>query len=274
MKIKDRVAVVTGGGSGIGAAVARKFHEEGAAHVVVADLDGERAKAVASEFGGTGVTIDVSDESAIQELVQSTEAAHGKIDVFFSNAGYVTVGGLEIDNEEMTRMFDVHVMAHIYAARAVLPAMIERGEGYLVSTASAAGLLSQIGSLAYSVTKHAAVSLAEWLAITHGPQGIRVSVLCPQAVKTRIGENSPSREAMKAAAGVAAGDGVLSSEETAETVVAAMDAERFWILPHKEVSEYVMRKATDVDRWLGGMQRFQERLYEGRDLPGTWLVDS
>jgi len=169
-------------------------------------------------------------------------------------------------------MWDVHVMAHVFAARAVLPAMIRRGEGYLLSTASAAGLLSQIGSVAYAVTKHAAVALAEWIAITHGPQGIRVSVLCPQAVATNIRANSPARDRMGSTPGVASGDGVLTGEQVADSVMEAIEHERFWVLPHPQVREYVRRKATDVDRWLVGMQRFQQRLYDGQTSPGDWIL--
>ena len=163
------------------------------------------------------------------------------------------------------------MLSHLYAARAVLPGMIERGEGYLLSTASAAGLLTQIGSLHYSITKHAAIALAEWLAITHGHQGIRVSVLCPQAVQTSIRANSPHRERMTGGPGVASGDGVLAASDVAGIVVDAVRAERFLVLPHPEVAEYVRRKAGDVDRWLHGMQRFQQRLYEGREPPSDWF---
>ena len=171
-------------------------------------------------------------------------------------------------------MWEVHVLAHLYAARAVLPGMIERGEGYLLSTASAAGLLAQIGSLAYSVTKHAAVALAEWIAITHGHQGIRVSVLCPQAVETNIAANSPSRGELEGGPGVAARDGVLQPADVADVVMEALREERFWVLPHPEVAEYTRRKASDVDRWLAGMQRFQGRLFAGRTHPGEWLTRS
>jgi NAD(P)-dependent dehydrogenase (short-subunit alcohol dehydrogenase family) len=272
MQVQDKVVVITGAASGIGRGLAERFHREGAAHVVVVDRDGEGAAEVAAGIGGTGVGVDVSDEAAIRELVHRTEEEHGPIELFVSNAGYVTVGGLEVSNEEIQKMWEVHVMAHVYAARAVVPGMIERGSGYLLNTASAAGLLSQIGSLAYTMTKHAAVALAEWLAITHGEQGLRVSVLCPQAVATNIGANSPSRGRTGTSPGVASGDGVLSSEQVADCVIDALDEERFWVLPHPEVQEYVRRKATDVDRWLRGMQRFQGQLYEGREMPGEWLV--
>ncbi len=274
MELRDRIVVVTGGASGIGKGLAERFHREGASHVVVADRDEGGAKAVAAAVGGTGFGIDVSDEVALRELVAATEREHGRIDLFVSNAGFVTIGGLEAPNEDMQRMWEVHVLAHLYAARAVLPGMIERGEGYLLNTASAAGRLAQIGSLAYSVTKHAAVALAEWIAITHGHQGIGVSVLCPQAVETNIGANSPSRGALEGLPGVAARDGVLQPADVADVVMEALREERFWVLPHPEVAEYARRKASDVDRWLSGMQRWQERLFTGSAHPGEWLTRS
>ena len=272
MELRDKIAVVTGGASGIGEGLAERFTREGAQHVVVADREEAGAKAVAARIGGTGVGLDVSDEAAIRELVETTEREHGPIDLFVSNAGYATIGGLESKNEEIQRMWEVHVMAHVYAARAVVPRMIEQGGGYLLNTASAAGLLSQIGSLAYAVTKHAAVSLAEWIAITHGRQGIKVSVLCPQAVATNIGENSPDKDRLTGGPGVASGDGVLQPSDVADVVMEAIAEERFWVLPHPEVAEYARRKAGDVDRWLEGMRRFQDRLFAGSESPASWLT--
>ena len=274
MDIANRIMVVTGGASGIGKALAEAFHREGARHVVVADRNEAGAKEVADAIGGTGIGLDVADEGAVRDLVEAVTSNIGPIDLFMSNAGYVTMGGLEVPNEEINDMWDVHVMSHVYAARAVLPSMIERGEGYIMSTASAAGLLTQLGSLAYSLTKHAAVALAEWIAITHGHQGIRVSVHCPQAVRTNIGANSPTAGRFGEAVGVASGDGVLTAEQAADVCIEAIREERFWVLPHPEVAEYVRRKATDVDRWLHGMRRFQGRLYEGKQLPGDWFVDA
>jgi short-subunit dehydrogenase len=175
-------------------------------------------------------------------------------------------------------MWEVHVLAHLYAARAVLPGMIERGEGVLLSTASAAGLLSQFGSLHYSVTKHAAVALAEWIAITHGHQGIQVSVLCPQAVATNIGQNSPDRDRISTIAdeeaGVASGDGVLQPSDAADAVMSALADGRFHILTHPEVGEYVRRKGGDVDRWIGGMQRWQGSLFEDDEHPALGLTEA
>jgi NAD(P)-dependent dehydrogenase (short-subunit alcohol dehydrogenase family) len=272
MELSGRVVVITGGGSGIGEALARAAAAEGARHVVVADLRAEQAQRVAAEVGGTGVGLDVRDEGAIGALVERVEAGHGPIDVFASNAGFVTVGGVEEPNEVVQAMWEVHVLAHLYAARAVLPSMIARGEGYLFNTASAAGLLTQIGSLAYSITKHAAVALAEWLAITHHHQGIRVSVLCPQAVATNIVANSPTGGGDAPELGVASADGVLSADEVARVCVEAIRDERFLVLPHPEVAEYVRRKADDVERWLAGMRRLQARLYRDAPLPGDAIA--
>lgn len=278
MELQDRVVVVTGAGSGIGEAIARAAHAAGARHVVVADLDGDQAARVAGDVGGTPVAIDVRDEAAIVAMVESTLDAHGPIDLFVSNAGYVTSAGLEEPNESIQKMWEVHCMAHIYAARAVLPSMIARGEGYLLNTASAAGLLSQIGSMTYSITKAAAVSLAEWLAISHHHQGIRVSVLCPQAVRTNIVRNSPDFEEAPASGGddweggVASGDGVLEPADVAALCLEAIRDERFLVLPHPEVATYVERKATDRDRWLAGMRRFQAALYPDGDLPGDAIA--
>lgn len=275
MELQDRVVVITGAGSGIGEALAKAAHAEGARHVVVADLDGAAAAVVARAVGGTAVEIDVRDEEAIIEMVEQTESAHGPIDLFVSNAGYVTVAGVEDTNDRIQHMWEVHVMAHVYAARAVLPSMIARGEGYLLNTASAAGLLSQIGSMSYSVTKAAAVSFAEWVSITHHHQGVRISVLCPQAVATNIIANSPddsTRSDDGLDGGVAAGDGVLSSEDVAAECLDAIRNERFLVLPHPEVATYAERKGADRERWLGGMRRFQGILAGDGPLPGDAMA--
>ena len=248
MRIEGRHVVVTGGASGIGRALARRFAAEGAAGVVVADLDGDGAKAVADEVGGLGVQLDVSEELQLQALVSDAESAYGPIDLFCSNAGIGINGGVEVGDEGWMKIWGINVMSHIYAARAVLPGMIERGEGYLLNTASAAGLLTQIGSAPYAVTKHAAVALAEWLAITHGEQGIKVSVLCPQAVRTAM-------TAGMEGGGVAGVDGMLEPEELADSVIEGLAEERFLILPHPVVETYIQRKAGDYDRWLRGMQK-------------------
>ena len=252
MKLQDKVAVVTGGANGIGRAMARRFAAEGARAVVVVDLDGEGAERVAQEFGGTSFGANVAVEADIARVVRETEAKLGQIDLFCSNAGILVMGGVEAPNEEWQRIWDVNLMAHVYAARHVLPGMIARGSGYLMNTASAAGLLSQVGSAPYAVTKHAVVSLAEWLSITHGSQGIKVSVLCPQAVNTAMIGGVEG-------GGVAGVNGVLEPEEVAEAVVQGLDSERFLILPHPQVGEYLKRKSADWDRWLGGMRRLQRR---------------
>ncbi|MEO0493026.1 MAG: SDR family oxidoreductase [Actinomycetota bacterium] len=273
MELSDKIVVITGGASGIGKALAERAHAEGATHVVVVDRDADGAHAVAASVGGTAAVVDVTDEAAIAALVESTERDIGPIDLFVSNAGYVTLGGLEAPVEDLDRMFGVHVLAHLYAARAVIPYMAERGRGYLLNTASAAGLLSQFGSLHYAVTKHAAVALAEWIAITHGHQGITVSVLCPQAVDTNIVENSPDADQMQSSiADVAGGDGHLTAEAAVDVVVDALREERFHVLPHPEVGEYYRRKGADVDRWIGGMQRWQQQMFTDDLQPATWLT--
>lgn len=256
MKLEGRHAVVTGGASGIGRALCRRFRAEGARGVVVADREANGARAVAEEIGGVAVEVDVSDEEGVRALVQRAEREYGPIDLFFSNAGIGTPGGVDVPNEAWQRIWDVNVMSHIYAARAVLPSMLERGEGYLASTASAAGLLTQIGSAPYAVTKHAAVALAEWLSVTYGERGIRVSVLCPQAVRTAMTAGSQG-------GGVAGVDGMLEPEDVAETVVQALAEERFLILPHETVLTYMRRKTDDYDRWLRGMRRLQARFVRG-----------
>jgi len=253
MQIGGKHVVVTGGAHGIGAALCRRFAREGARAVVVADRDEAGARAVARAIGGTALAVDVADASQVEALVARAREAHGEIDLFCSNAGISVAGGVELPVAEWQRIWEINVLAHVHAARAVLPAMIARGEGYLLQTASAAGLLTQIGSAPYSVTKHAAVALAEWLAITHGDQGIRVSVLCPQAVRTAM-------TAGLEGGGVAGVDGMLEPDAVAEAVVQGLAEERFWILPHPSVAEYVRRKADDVDRWLRGMRRLQARM--------------
>jgi len=274
MDLTDKVAIVTGGASGIGRALVERFHAAGARALVVADLDGEGATAVAAGVGGTGVRCDVGNEPEVRSLIDDTVAAHGSVDLVVSNAGYVTIGGLEAPDEDLRRMFDVHVMAHVYAARHAIPHMVDAGGGYLLNTASAAGLLTQIGSMHYSVTKHAAIALAEFISVTYGHLGIGVSVLCPQAVATNILENSPTRDQMPddGAGNAASVDGVLTSEELAEMVITGLADERFHILPHPDVAEYLRRKTDDVDRWLGGMRRFQQRLFPDGQNPADWLV--
>ena len=279
VQIRDSVVVVTGAASGIGEAMVERFAVEGARAVVVADRDAAGLKAVAERVSAGGaicqaVACDVADEPSVKALIDGTVEQHGRIDLMVSNAGYVTVGGLEAPDEELHRMFGVHVMAHLYAARHAIPHMVANGGGHLLNTSSAAGLLTQIGSLHYSVTKNAAVSLAEWISVSYGDRGIGVSVLCPQAVATNIITNSPTADLIPGdgPSGAAAVDGVLTAAELADTVVQALAEGRFHVLPHPDVAEYVRRKADDVDRWLGGMQRFQSRLYPEGPTPADWLL--
>lgn len=247
MDIHGKVAIVTGGASGIGAGLARRFAQEGARGVVVADLNLEQAQGVAKEIGALAVRCDVSREADIQALVATTHEKFGRVDIYMSNAGILgKPGGIELDDALWQKMWEVHGMAHVWAARAVVPGMIERGEGYFLVTASAAGLLNIVESAPYGVTKHAAVAFAEWLRIAYGRRGLRVSCLCPQSVQT----------AMTAAGTGSAGvNGVLTPEQVAADVVTAMRDERFLVLPHPEVAKYFLNKAQDYDRWLGGMQK-------------------
>ena len=219
---------------------------------MVSDRDAGGAEAVAEGIGDVALAIatDVSVEADVVELVRSTEQRFGPIDLFCSNAGIATGGGVDAPNEAWQQIWDVNVMAHVYAARAVLPGMLARREGYLLHTASAAGLLSQIGSAPYAVTKHAAVAFAEWLSITHGDQGITVSCLCPQGVRTNMLGNG----------GALLGPTAIEPEQVADAVVEGLRAETFLILPHPEVREYFRRKGDDYERWLKGMRRLQSRV--------------
>lgn len=250
MEIAGRVAVITGGGGGIGAAVGRHWMGLGARAVVLADRDAAAAERAAAAMGAVGVGLDVTDESAIVALVERVEREHGPIDIFFSNAGAGVEGGVDAPNSGWQSQWELHVMAHVYAARAVLPSMRARGEGYLVQTASAAGLLCAVGSAPYSVTKAACIKLAETIAIEHGDAGIGVSVLCPQGVNTAMAPRQ---------LGDGGTDGIVEPEYVAEVVTAAMRDGRFLILPHPEVQTYVERKAQDPDRWLAGMRRLRRR---------------
>lgn len=257
MILADKVVVVTGGANGIGKALCERFHAEGARLVVVADLELENAKTVANSIGGEAFEVNVRDEAQIVAMVEDVQSRHGAIDLFCSNAGIIAGDGepwwaTSASNDVWQAMWDIHVMAHIYAGRACLPAMIERGEGYFLNTVSAAGLLNQIGDAAYSTTKHAALGFAEALAITHRDDGIKVSALCPQAVATRmIGDSKDG--------GNAGVDGVLTPEQVAEEVIQGLASEQFLILPHKEVVEYRQRKTDDYDRWLGGMSKMRRQ---------------
>jgi NAD(P)-dependent dehydrogenase (short-subunit alcohol dehydrogenase family) len=258
MQIKDKVVVVTGGASGIGKSLCERFAEEGARAIVVADIDQQGAETtaenLASSTAALAVRVDVGNEGQVNGLVTRTEKAFGQIDLFCSNAGILTLGGENVATGEWQKIWDINVMAHVFAARAVLPAMLERGEGYLLNTSSAAGLLSQVGSAPYSVTKHAAVGFAEWLSITYGNRGIKISVLCPQAVRSKMTAGGDG--------GVAGMDGMLEPHQLAQTVIETLGEERFLVLPHPEVLTYMRRKTDDYDRWLGGMRRLQDQFAE------------
>jgi NAD(P)-dependent dehydrogenase (short-subunit alcohol dehydrogenase family) len=256
MRLEGRVVVVTGAAGGIGAALARRFAAEKAGGLVLADLDGDAVSALADELTAVeaiAAGVDVTVEEQVAELVAEVLRQYGKIDLFCANAGVTSGAGLEAGDDVWARTWSVNVLAHIYAARAVLPSMLERGEGYLLQTCSAAGLLTAVGDAPYAVTKHAAVAFAEWLAITYGGRGIKVSALCPQGVDTPM-----LREGLAAghvgALVTAAGGSVLAPESVADAVVRGLDDERFLILPHPEVARYYQHRAGDTDRWLTGMR--------------------
>jgi len=246
MDLKGKIAVVTGAASGIGRAAALRFAQEGAAGLVLADLDADGLKPVADAVKGLAVACDVSREADIQRVVGEAEKKFGRIDVYFSNAGIVQRGGLESSDAEWERNWKIHVMAHVWAARAVVEKMVARGGGYFLITASAAGLLNIVESATYGVTKHGAVAFAEWLAIAYGRRGLRVSCLCPQAVMTGMYTGS---------GGSAGVDGALSAEQVVDEIVKVMAAEQFLILPHPTVLNYMRNKTADYDRWIGGMQK-------------------
>ncbi len=253
MHLKDKVAVITGAGGGIGRAMAQRFSEEEAT-VVIVDIDADAAAKTSGEVGGMAIQADVANREDITRLVEVTVRELGRIDLFCSNAGILIEGGVDLSDSDWERIFDVNVMAHVYAARTILPHMLKRGSGYFLQTVSAAGLLSQIGSAPYSVTKHAALGFAEWLSITYGDRGIRVSALCPQGVRTAMLLNS------NAAPAHFLNETALTPEQVAEAAVRGIAEEKFLILPHPEVAEYFRRKATDYDRWLGGMRRLKVKL--------------
>ena len=251
MQVRDKVVVVTGGASGIGRALAQRFAAEGARKVVVADLNEAGIAAVAKEIGGIAVPTNVGVEGDVINLVKTAESQAGSIDLFCSNAGIAVYGDLGNSNEEWQRVWDVNLMSHVYAARAVVPGMIERGSGYLLNTASAAGLLSQIGSSPDAVTKHAGVGFAEWLSLTYGKGGTTVALVLPQAGRTGMTAGLDS-------GGVAGVDGMIEPEELVDAVIETLAAERFLCLPHPQVLEYMQRKTGNYDRWLNGMRRLHE----------------
>jgi NAD(P)-dependent dehydrogenase (short-subunit alcohol dehydrogenase family) len=254
MELRDRHIVLTGAASGIGRALAARFAQEEPRALVLSDLDSGSLDEVCEALGATAVAADVGQPGEVERLIASAESANGPIDVFFSNAGIGGPPGLvDVADQDWARIWEVNVMAHVRAARMLVPGMASRGEGYLVSTASAAGLLTQVSAAAYSVTKHAAVSLAEWISVNYGDAGVRVSCLCPQAVRTPMLEAAIAEDPVGAVPLLAGG--VLSPEEVAEAVVAGMRDERFLILPHPVVGEYLALKGTQPERWLGGMRK-------------------
>jgi len=263
MQVRDRVVVITGGAGGIGAALGHRFAGEGARAVVLADLDGEGAARVAGEIGAQarGVAVDAGDRAAVEALIADVEATEGPIDVFCSNAGIGRGVQLEDDDDAWLANWDVNLMSQVHAVRALVPGWVERGEGYLVVTASAAGLLTTLGDAAYAATKHASVGLAEWISITYGDRGVRVSCLCPQGVRTNMvfGEGADANIGIKQVKALR----IAEPEEVADAVVAAMDEERFLVLPHPEVADYFRAKAADHDRWIGAMRHFQDTLTQG-----------
>ena len=253
MEVAGKVIVVTGGANGIGRALCERFAAEGAKGVVVADLDEEHARAVANVVNGVAVSCNVADEAEVQTLVARAEAEYGPIDLFCSNAGITTKGGEEVVDDDWQRLWDVNLMAHVYAARAVLPSMLERGEGYLLNTSSAAGVLTEIGSAPYSVTKHAAVAFAEWLSVHYQKRGIRVSCLCPAGVATDfLDPEDPIHQFLHATS--------VTPEDVAECVVQGLSEERFLLLPHAEVGEFFAFKGQDYDRWLKNFARLKQKL--------------
>lgn len=268
MNVAQRVAVVTGGGAGIGGALVARLARAGA-RVVVADLDADGARAVServnADHPGTTVSagVDVSDTEQIQQLVDLAESAFGPVDLYFANAGIAGAPGLDASEQDWDHSIDVNLRAHIRAAKLLVPRWLERGEGYFVTTASAAGLLTQIGSATYAVTKHAAVAFAEWLSVTYGDRGVRVSCLCPMGVNTKLlsaGEDSGDALGRVATRAVTCAGDVLEPAEVADAVLAAIEDERFLVLPHEEVLEMYRHKGADYDRWLRGMRRYQSTL--------------
>lgn len=253
MELGGRQIVITGAAGGIGRALARRFAQEGPSALVLADRDLAGAQAIAAEVGGLAVELDAGREDSVRALIETARRANGPIDIFISNAGVPgALGGPESDDEAWQEAWNVNVMAHVWAARALLPEMVDRGEGYLINTASAAGLLTQVSSLIYSVTKHAAVSLAEWLSIEYAEQGVRVSCICPQGVRTPMLEL-----AMEDPAGAAAlnAGGVIEPEDAADAVLEGIRAERMLILTHENVAGFMALKGSDPERWLRGMRK-------------------
>ncbi|MBA59877.1 MAG: short-chain dehydrogenase [Gammaproteobacteria bacterium] len=249
MEIKNKIIVITGAASGIGRAMAHRFAKENAGTILIADLDASGLNEVSRDTGAIAIPTDVSKEDEVFKLIETAEKECGRIDLLCNNAGIGIGGGPETPSEDWQKIWQINVMAHVFAARAAIPGMLHRRSGYILNTASAAGLLTQIGSAPYAVTKHAAVSFAEWLAITYGDQGLKVSVLCPQAVRTAMTADDPD--------GVASVDGMIEPEDVCDAVMLALKKESFLVLPHPKVLTYMQRKTEDYDRWLKGMRKLQ-----------------
>ena len=254
MELNDKIIVITGAGSGIGRALAIRFKAEGAKQIVAVDINGENAQATADMIGGVAMTADVSNEDDIVRVIEATETEIGPIDLFCSNAGVGMGPDLNSPNSQWQMSWDINLMSHLYAARHLVPRMVARGGGYFLNTASAAGLLNQIGLAAYGVTKHAAIGFGEWLAIHHKHQGIKVSMLCPQAVRTAMTESDNDATA------AASNDGMIEPEALAETVVEELRNEAFLILPHPMVLEDMRNKTSNYDRWIGGMNKLMRKI--------------
>ena len=251
MEVENKIIVVTGAASGIGRALAQRFAANGAKKVICSDLNLAGAQAVAAEIDGVAIQTNVGVEEDIKALVEQVEAEVGPIDIFCSNAGILTLGGVDASNDDWQKIWDINVMSQVWAARHVIPRMVERGGGYLLNTASAAGLLNQVGAAPYGVTKHASVGLAEWLAMSHGDDGIGVSVLCPQAVRSEMTRGHEES--------VAALDGLLEPEDVADACIDAIRTGTFLVLPHPQVLDYIRMKTADYDRWLGGMRKLNRQ---------------
>ena len=260
MQLEGKIVVVTGAGSGIGKALVKKFISEGAKAVVAVDINAETSLQTASELGCIAMSADVAKEDDIIRIIEDTEKEIGPIDLFCNNAGIAIGESEQSSNKEWQAIWEINVMSHVYAARHLVPRMIKRGGGYFLNTASAAGLLNQIGGAAYGTSKHAAVGFGEWLAMTYAHQGIKVSLLCPQAVRTAMTANAED-QGTKAAAG----DGMMEPDQLADIVVEHLERDAFLILTHPEVKTYVERKSSDYDRWISGMNRLQQTLAESQD---------
>jgi len=255
MLVKDKIIVVTGAGSGIGKALVKKFCSAGARSVVAVDINAAAARATAAEFDCVAMSADVTKEDDVIRVIEDTEKDIGPIDLYCNNAGVAAGASEQSPNAEWQFIWEVNVMSHVYSARHLVPRMLQRGGGYFLNTASAAGLLNQIGGAAYGTTKHAAVGFAEWLALTYRHQGIKVSMLCPQAVRTAMTANPDDQGTM-----AASGDGMMEPDQLADIVVEHLSRDAFLILTHEEVKVYMQRKSSDYDRWIAGMNRLQQKL--------------